>query len=60
MVIVEGPCPACGRYTRIPLGQNWCDSCPEKKLPLEEREQRANFALKNADPKFFNSLVNTK
>jgi hypothetical protein len=60
MVIVEGPCPTCRRHSRRPLGQNWCISCPEKKLPLEERERRANLALKKADSDFFTSLTDSK
>ena len=56
MVVVEGPCPTCGWHSFRPLGQNWCETCPEKMLPIEERERRANLALKTIDPKFFRSL----
>ena len=56
MVIVEGPCPTCGWHSFRPLGQNWCETCPENKLPIEERERRADAALQAADPKFAKSL----
>jgi len=57
MVMIEGRCPTCGWHAFRLLGQNWCEACPENRLPIEERERRAHATLYMADPMFAESLM---